>query len=157
MNCKPGDLAVIVRSMAGNEGRIVQCIRLAGPGEFPREGIFGGPRWVMNQQIRGTLFPVWTVADAAVTGRAGDKGGARGADDCAQCGGDAVTLSERIRDAALGPAPDGAPWALTNWLGCGEAFDAAHKWADERGGWYRDGQRMEHRRMFLLFVAEAVK
>lgn len=28
MNCKPGDLAVIVRSFAGNEGRIVRCVRL---------------------------------------------------------------------------------------------------------------------------------
>ena len=26
MNCKPGDLAVIVRSMAGNEGLIVEVI-----------------------------------------------------------------------------------------------------------------------------------
>lgn len=28
MNCKPGDLAVVVKSIAGNEGRIVRCIRL---------------------------------------------------------------------------------------------------------------------------------
>jgi hypothetical protein len=30
MNCKPGDLAVIVRSAAGNEGRIVRCVELVG-------------------------------------------------------------------------------------------------------------------------------
>ncbi len=30
MNCKPGDLAMIVRSWAGNEGRIVRCVRFAG-------------------------------------------------------------------------------------------------------------------------------
>jgi hypothetical protein len=29
MNCRPGDLAIIVKSMAGNEGKIVRCVRLA--------------------------------------------------------------------------------------------------------------------------------
>lgn len=29
MNCKQGDLAVIVRSYAGNEGKIVRCVRLS--------------------------------------------------------------------------------------------------------------------------------
>ena len=29
MNCKPGDLAIVVRSQLGNEGKIVRCIRLA--------------------------------------------------------------------------------------------------------------------------------
>ena len=28
LNCKQGDIAVIVRSAAGNEGKIVQCLRL---------------------------------------------------------------------------------------------------------------------------------
>ena len=31
MNCKQGDLAVIVRSRAGNEGKIVRCVRFLGP------------------------------------------------------------------------------------------------------------------------------
>lgn len=30
MNCKPGDLAVVIRSEAGNEGRIVRCVKLIG-------------------------------------------------------------------------------------------------------------------------------
>lgn len=30
MNCKPGDLAVMVKSGAGNEGRILTCIRFIG-------------------------------------------------------------------------------------------------------------------------------
>jgi hypothetical protein len=30
MNCKPGDLAIIVKSLAGNEGKIVRCVRLRG-------------------------------------------------------------------------------------------------------------------------------
>lgn len=29
MNCKPGDLAIVVRSYAGNEGKIVRCLKLA--------------------------------------------------------------------------------------------------------------------------------
>lgn len=29
MNCKQGDLAVVVKSHAGNEGKIVRCIRLS--------------------------------------------------------------------------------------------------------------------------------
>jgi hypothetical protein len=29
MNCKPGDLAIFVRSYCGNEGRIVRVLRLA--------------------------------------------------------------------------------------------------------------------------------
>lgn len=35
MNCKPGDLAIVVMSLAGNEGKIVRCIRL----------VPGGKRW----------------------------------------------------------------------------------------------------------------
>jgi hypothetical protein len=34
MNCKPGDLAVVVRSMAGNEGKIVRCVELVGDHKF---------------------------------------------------------------------------------------------------------------------------
>lgn len=34
MNCKPGDLAVIVRSQCGNEGRIVRVLRYVGKKRF---------------------------------------------------------------------------------------------------------------------------
>lgn len=40
MNCKPGDLAVIVRSNVGNEGAIVQVIKALGV-----EPEFGGYIW----------------------------------------------------------------------------------------------------------------
>ena len=30
LNCKVGDLAIVVRSEAGNEGKIVRCVRLVG-------------------------------------------------------------------------------------------------------------------------------
>lgn len=33
MNCKQGEMAFIVKSMAGNEGKIVTCIRLS-PGHL---------------------------------------------------------------------------------------------------------------------------
>ena len=29
MNCKQGDIAIVVKSFAGHEGKIVRCIRLA--------------------------------------------------------------------------------------------------------------------------------
>ena len=50
LNCKQGDLAVIVRSMAGNEGKIVQCPRLV----FDPWHYFDGPRWLIACN-RGTL------------------------------------------------------------------------------------------------------
>jgi hypothetical protein len=47
LNCRPGDLAVIVRSTAGNEGKIVRCLQLvmaAGPFGF-------GPRWITDPPV----------------------------------------------------------------------------------------------------------
>ena len=50
MNCKQGDLAVILRSAAGNEGKIVRCVRsFIGSGEWGR-----GPRWVTDPPVPGT-------------------------------------------------------------------------------------------------------
>lgn len=46
MNCKPGDLAIVVRSAAGNLGKVVRCIRLATEAEkhelcfFQREAMW---------------------------------------------------------------------------------------------------------------------
>jgi len=56
MNCKPGDLAVFVRSMAGNEGKIVRCIRLATEDELSRTGFNqkDGPVWVVDQAMNCT-------------------------------------------------------------------------------------------------------
>lgn len=51
LNCKQGDLAVVVRSYAGNEGKIVRCMSLT---EYA--GALGfGPRWFTEP----TLFGVW--------------------------------------------------------------------------------------------------
>lgn len=49
MNCKPGDLAVVIKSDAGNEGVILRCIRLSGVASWL------GPRG------ETTLSPVWKV------------------------------------------------------------------------------------------------
>lgn len=64
MNCKPGDLAVFVRSSAGNEGKIVRVVRLHNkqatrePDEVLRQGIV----WLIEPKV-----PSWagTLSDAA--------------------------------------------------------------------------------------------
>jgi hypothetical protein len=55
MNCKPNDLAIFVRSMAGNEGRVVTCIRFATKAEV----LAGDYRsdltwWFTDGQLRST-------------------------------------------------------------------------------------------------------
>ena len=57
MNCKPGELAVIVKSMAGNEGKIVRCLRLATKDEV--------------LQTRFTIYPVVWLIDKALPTRLG--------------------------------------------------------------------------------------
>jgi hypothetical protein len=47
MNCKPGDLAVFVRSTCGNEGLIVRCIRLLTKEEM----------W--ERRLHPDTFPCW--------------------------------------------------------------------------------------------------
>lgn len=44
LNCRPGDLALIVRSVAGNEGKIVRCIKFIGA--VP--GFAGNDRWEID-------------------------------------------------------------------------------------------------------------
>jgi hypothetical protein len=44
MNCKKGDLAVIVVSRAGNEGRIVRCVSYVGH----LAGWIGDDRWLVD-------------------------------------------------------------------------------------------------------------
>ena len=47
MNCKQGDLAVIVRSFSGNEGKIVRCVRLV----MDTWGWGYGARWVTEPPV----------------------------------------------------------------------------------------------------------
>lgn len=50
MNCKQGDLAIIVKSRAGNEGKIVTCLRLATEAELFADNFTTkfGPVWVTD-------------------------------------------------------------------------------------------------------------
>jgi hypothetical protein len=56
LHCKPGDLAIVVKSDAGNHGKIVRCIRLASLSEI-RGWFFSdlfGPVWVIDQNLLST-------------------------------------------------------------------------------------------------------
>lgn len=65
LNCKPGDLAVIVRAMYRPEliGRLVTCVRLIPNDGFDADGRpfspkpQGGPRWVIEKPL-GSLKSV---------------------------------------------------------------------------------------------------
>lgn len=50
MNCKQGDLAIVVNSLCGNEGKIVRCLRLlpAHRWEFPDGSIVIKPSWEID-------------------------------------------------------------------------------------------------------------
>lgn len=50
MNCKPGDLAIIVKSPAGNAGKIVRCIRFVGK----VDGWVGNDRWETDSELPST-------------------------------------------------------------------------------------------------------
>ncbi len=55
MNCKQGDLAIIVRSRAGNEGKVLTCLRLATSSECKSESVaWSGPVWVTDADIPDT-------------------------------------------------------------------------------------------------------
>lgn len=60
MNCKPGDLAVMVRSKANNEGRIVEIVSPLG-----HEPFFDGARWGIGAGfcwlVRSASGPVRSV------------------------------------------------------------------------------------------------
>jgi hypothetical protein len=70
-----------------------------------------------------------------------------------------MTTSERIRAAALGPMPSKA-YSLSSWIRPGPDWWAAREWCKPlpvgAGGFLR-GLTPTQRRMFLLFVSEAVK
>jgi hypothetical protein len=53
VNCKPNDLAVIVHSAAGNEGKIVRCIRLATEMELREAAVtrMYGPVWLIDPSV----------------------------------------------------------------------------------------------------------
>ena len=54
LNCRPGDLAVVVRSSAGNEGKVVTCVRLWPPGT-DNTHVEDGPVWEIDRPLVGVL------------------------------------------------------------------------------------------------------
>jgi hypothetical protein len=50
MNCKPGDLAIVVFSVAGNEGKIVRCLRMVGQGRHVTGD--SGPAWEVAPELK---------------------------------------------------------------------------------------------------------
>lgn len=59
MNCKPGDLAIVVQSRIGNLGKVVRCIRLATDADLKAQKVMSlnEPYWV----IEGTLTAMCIV------------------------------------------------------------------------------------------------
>lgn len=58
MNCKPGDLAIVVKSWAGNEGKIVRCIKLDSRRSFfdnvSPDGVTPPePIWIIDKHLLG--------------------------------------------------------------------------------------------------------
>lgn len=69
MNCKQGDLAIIVKSRAGNEGKIVTCLRYATKAE-KREHLFVnkqmGPVWVIDRELPNVYGSSHLVYDSTL-------------------------------------------------------------------------------------------
>ena len=64
MNCKPGDLAVIVQSFCGNEGKVVRCLRLSkrsGAGLCPDGSVVPTPIWEIDAPI-----PAWDGSESPI-------------------------------------------------------------------------------------------
>ena len=67
MNCKQGDIAVIVRSSGSNAGKIVRCVSLIPMYTFrlPEGSSVHGPSWVVDPPVCGwDGLPIPGVRDA---------------------------------------------------------------------------------------------
>ena len=80
MNCKQGDLAIVVCSVSSNEGKIVRCVKLHTlPHGFDADGRWQdqpiGARWVIEPTLpvdRGDYS--YTIADAYLRPIRGTEG-----------------------------------------------------------------------------------
>jgi hypothetical protein len=59
LNCKVGDLAIVVRSEAGNEGKIVRCVQLLGKKNVLLRDGGAIASWVWEID---SLLPSWSGA-----------------------------------------------------------------------------------------------
>jgi len=53
MNCKQGDLAIVVKSFNGNEGKIVRCLRLAS-GREAKTSVYEFV-WLVDQPMKWSV------------------------------------------------------------------------------------------------------
>jgi hypothetical protein len=52
MNCKPGDLAVVIRSETGNLGKIVRCIAVASKEQADQVRFWACPMWEVDRPMQ---------------------------------------------------------------------------------------------------------
>lgn len=74
--CRVGDLAVIIKSVSGNEGKIVRCVKLHNSKTHDVDGLRvdprNGVRWVIETPLIGRDMltwrevPLYTVPDASL-------------------------------------------------------------------------------------------
>ena len=65
MNCKEGDLAIVVKSHCNSEGLIVTCLRRATGGELDAAGFYYTEAWVTDRfgpVVGGGVSNYWTDA-----------------------------------------------------------------------------------------------
>ena len=60
MNCKQGDVAVVVRSESGNEGKIVRCLECV----FKSWPFGVGPRWVTDPPLNNLFYSAIPILDS---------------------------------------------------------------------------------------------
>ena len=82
MNCKQGDLAIVVRSRVGLEGTIVRCVKLwpirtMDPGGIRITNPAPGPRWRIDPPVKvpvnsGEFRQLHSLADACLKPLRGD-------------------------------------------------------------------------------------
>lgn len=55
MNCNPGDLAIVIRSCCGNEGKIVRCVKLHLHVQFTKQdgSFLHDDGWQTNPALHG--------------------------------------------------------------------------------------------------------
>lgn len=64
MNCKEGDLAIVVRSIAGNEGKFVTCQRIASDDELKSTRFLAlGPVWVIDRALPTNMNSMLALAN----------------------------------------------------------------------------------------------
>lgn len=54
MNCKPGDMAIVVRSHSGNEGRVVEIVAYYGYAKFHDGSAFSNC-WLVKGRLNGGI------------------------------------------------------------------------------------------------------